>query len=315
MYIGIVRAFFVYFCMFEKPNYLEKGDRVIIVAPAGRIKENGLDQAIVELKSWGLEVTIAHNTLVGHHYFSSTDEDRLTDLQEAFDSTKYKAIFCARGGYGLTRIIDRIDFSFLKISPKWIIGFSDVTALQIALANHGIMSIHSLMPTGFESADPKSVDLLRRLLFGENVSIEVQPNKYNRNGATAAPIIGGNLSLLSASIGTKYEVETIGKILFIEEIDEYLYKIDRMLGQLSRSSKLDDIKGLVIGHMSGIKDTEVPFGVCIEELILNHVAQFDCPVLFDVPVGHEPLNLPIIQGGNYHLEITEKKRSIYYKIN
>jgi len=296
--------------MLKRPNYLQSGDQVIIIAPAGRIKENGLERAIVELKQWGLEVHVSKHALVGHHYFSSTDENRLTDLQEAFDSTEYKAIFCARGGYGITRIIDQVDFSLLKKSPKWIVGFSDVTALQIALANHSIMSIHSLMPTGFESADPESVDLLRKLLFGENVSIEARPNIYNRNGVAVAPIIGGNLSLLSASLGTKYEVVTDGKILFIEEIDEYLYKIDRMLGQLNRSGKLDNLKGLVIGHMSAMKDTVVPFGVGVEELILGHVTQFDYPVLFDVALGHEPLNLPIIQGCKYQLEITEKRGSL-----
>jgi muramoyltetrapeptide carboxypeptidase len=310
MPIGIVRAFFVYFYMLNKPDYLQKGDQVIIVAPAGRIKDQGLEFAIEELKQWGLVVVVAKHALVGHHYFSATDEQRLADLQEAIDSMEFKAVFCARGGYGLTRILDRLDFSALINHPKWVVGFSDVTALHIALSNIGMMSVHSLMPTGFELAKSESVTLLKKLLFGEDVAIQALPSSYNRIGNVLAPLIGGNLSLLSASIGTKYELETKGKILFIEEVDEYLYKIDRMLGQLNRSGKLQYLTGLVIGHMSGMKDTLVPFGVGVEELILDHVAQFDYPVLFEAPMGHEPWNLPIIQGGMYDLEVSQDKGTL-----
>ncbi len=289
--------------MYKKPDYLQKGDQVVIIAPSGRIKEGGLDQAIKTLKNWGLKVIVSEHACDGHHYFSASDQHRLSDLQDAIDSSTYKAIFCARGGYGLTRIIDQVDFSALQKYPKWIVGFSDVTALHLALSLHELQSIHAVMPTGFEQAESTTVRSLQEMLFGEEILIETTNNSFNIAGATEAPITGGNLSLLSSSIGSKYELETDGKILFIEEIDEYLYKIDRMIGQLSRSGKLTKLKGLVVGQMSEMKDTTIPFGATVEELILDHVSQYDYPVLFDVPVGHDPLNLPIVQGGIYQLDV------------
>ena len=300
-----VMAFFVYFCMHKRPDYLQKGDQVAIVAPSGRIKEGGLDYAINLLTQWGLDITIGDHVFDGHYYFSGREQDRLSDLQTAINSSGYKAIFCARGGYGLTKIIDKVDFSPLKKSPKWFIGFSDITAMHLALSSHGFQSIHSVMPTGFEDADQSSIESLRNLLFGNFTKIEALTNKHNQQGKVKAAIIGGNLSLLSASIGTKYELQTDGKILFIEEIDEYLYKIDRMLGQLSRSGKLSNIKGLVVGHLSQMKDTNIPFGMDVFELILDHVSKYDFPVIFDVPVGHELLNLPIVQEAVYELEVNE----------
>lgn len=299
--------------MYKRPDYLQEGDTVVVIAPAGKIKEEGLDQAIAELKDWGLEVVIGNHALDGHNYFSASDQYRLADLQNAIDSLEYKAIFCARGGYGLTRIIDQVDFCSFATFPKWIIGFSDVTSLHLALSRHKTESIHSVMPTGFVSANPISVEYLRKVLFGEKIIIESKPNKYSRCGNAEALIIGGNLSLLSASIGTKDELKTTGKILFIEEIDEYLYKIDRMLGQLNRSGKLSNLKGLVIGHMTGIKDTTVPFGVKIEQMILEHVSLYDYPVLFDVPVGHEPINFPILQEGMYQLEVSKEGGTLRMK--
>ena len=293
--------------MYKRPSYLQRGDEVVIIAPAGRIKEGGLDQSVLELKKWGLKVTIGKHALDGYNYFSGTDQGRLKDLQSAINSPKHKAIFCARGGYGLTRIIDQIDFSELKVFPKWITGFSDVTTLHLALAKHEIQSIHSLMPTGFESADERSIESLRKILFGESIVMDVDPSKYNKYGQEEASLIGGNLSLLSASIGTKYELHTAGKILFIEEIDEYLYKVDRMLGQLSRSGKLSKLKGLIIGQMSQMKDTAIPFGINVQQLILDHVSQYDYPVLFNMPIGHQPLNLPVVQEGIYQLDVNERR--------
>jgi muramoyltetrapeptide carboxypeptidase len=299
-------AFFVYFYMNTRPNYLQKGDAVIIIAPAGRIRDGGLDRALEILQGWGLEVIISDHALDGYNYFSASDFDRLSDLQRALDSTDYKAIFCARGGYGLTRIIDQLDFTQFIKSPKWVIGFSDVTALHLTLSKRGMMSIHSIMPTGLESAEDQTVDSLRMMLFGEQLVIVTPESKSNRKGTCEGSIIGGNLSLLSSSIGTKNELQTDGKILFIEEIDEYLYKIDRMIGQLCRSGKLSKLGGLVIGHMSLMKDTEVPFGMDVQHLILDHVAEYDFPVLFNFPVGHEPLNLSIMQEELYRLEVTDK---------
>lgn len=305
-----VMAFFVYFCMHKRPEYLQRGDSVAIVAPSGRIKQGGLDYAVNLLAQWGLDITIGDHALDGHYYFSGKDEDRLSDLQRAINSSEYKAIFCARGGYGLTKIIDDVDFSPFFSSPKWLIGFSDVTALHLALSSLGFQSIHSVMPTAFQEADQSSIESLRKLLFGEPINIDIPENTHNQLGRSEAPIIGGNLSLLSASIGTKHELQTEGKILFIEEIDEYLYKIDRMMGQLSRSGKLKNIRGLVVGQMSQMKDTKMPFGMDVYQLILDHVSKHDYPVIFDVPIGHESYNQPIIQEAEYHLEVNEAGASL-----
>ncbi len=291
--------------MHIRPDYLQKGDQVIIIAPAGRIKECGLDCAVRQLTTWGLKVTVSDHAEDGDGYFSALDIHRLGDLQQAIDSTTYKAIFCARGGYGVTRILDKIDFSALRKYPKWIVGFSDITALHLALSAHGLQSIHSVMPTGFEQADQEAIDTLRGVLFGELVRIDVLPHSSNRTGRAEAQIIGGNLSLLSSSIGTKYEPQTDGKILFIEEIDEYLYKIDRMMGQLGRSGKLANLKGLVVGQMSQMKDTSAPFGKDVYGLILDHISAYNYPVLFDAPIGHEPLNLAIAQEATYKMEVTD----------
>jgi len=299
-------AFFVSFNMYRRPEYLQNGDQIVIIAPGGRVKEGGLELAIQELQGWGLKIEIADHVWQGHDYFSASDKNRLTDLQDAMNSNKYKAVFCARGGYGLTRIIDQVDFSLLRKWPKWIIGFSDVTTLQLALSSQKLQSIHAVMPAGFGGADQRSTENLQNVLFGDHFEIKVATNSKNRKGVTLARMIGGNLSLLSASIGTKYEVDTTDRILFIEEIDEYLYKIDRMLGQLNRSGKLSNLKGLVVGHMSKLKDTTVPFGAKIEDLILDHIAQYDYPVMFDTPTGHEPLNLPIVQEGMYQMEVRRR---------
>lgn len=291
--------------MCKSPDYLQIGDEVVIIAPAGRIKEGGLDHAVSHLTDWGLKIIIGDHADDGYDYFSASDLDRLSDLQSAIDSPTYKAIFCARGGYGLTRIIDKVDFSALQNHPKWIIGFSDITAAHLALSSHGSQSIHSIMPTGFEFADQITIDSLKEILFGEHFKIDISHNKCNKNGKIEARIIGGNLSLLSSSLGTKYELQTDGRILFMEEVDEYLYKIDRMLGQLNRAGKLTNLKGLVVGHMSKMKDTSNPFGKNIYELILDHVLPYGYPILFDVPIGHDSLNLPIIQEAIYKMEVTD----------
>ena len=297
--------------MHKKPDYLQKKDRVVIIAPSGKVRQGTLDCAVKQLTSWGLEVTIGDHVHDDYYYFSASDQNRLHDLQHAINSPEYKAIFCARGGYGLTRIIDQVDFSPLQKSPKWVVGFSDITALHLALSAHGLQSIHSVMPTGFSLADQRPVDSLRKVLFGKNIIIKtLDDHPNNRKGEVVAPIIGGNLSLLSSSIGTKHELDTEEKILFIEEIDEYLYKIDRMFTQLRRSEKLSKLKGLVIGQMSQIKDTTIPFGIDVYSLILDRVSQHDYPVLFQMPIGHEPLNLPLIQEAIYQMKVNENGGSI-----
>ncbi|MEO1051366.1 MAG: LD-carboxypeptidase [Bacteroidota bacterium] len=276
-----------------KPAYLQAGDEVAIVAPARKIDQKSLDTAQEVLRSWGLKVVLGSNVYSEYGYFAGTDEERLSDLQEALDSPRIKAIFCARGGYGMTRIVDRISFDEFMISPKWVVGFSDITALHLKLARLEVESIHGVMPLFFNpNADP-ATDSLRSVLFGTEAAIEYPRGKFDRCGKASGQLVGGNLSLIVDSLGTSNEIETEGRILYVEEIDEYLYKVDRMLVQLKRSGKLRRASAVIVGHMSYIKDTQLPFGKSVEEIFLEHTEEYGYPVAFDFPFGHEKRNLAI----------------------
>lgn len=275
-----------------QPRSLKKGDIIGIVAPAGKIKSDSLDKAISILESWGLKAQIGdHIFSNAHSYFSGSDDERFQDFQQILDAPKLQAIICARGGYGTTKIIDRLDFtSFLKY-PKWIVGFSDVTALHLKLHQLGIESIHSVMPIQFPKPEyEESVESLRRILFGEVELIQAKPSDSNRPGSASGQVIGGNLSLLVDSLGTATEVDTVDKILVIEEVGEYRYKLDRMFMQLKRAHKFEHLAGLIIGHMTDIQDTEVGFGQTVEDIILEKVKDNSYPVAFNFPTGHEAPN-------------------------
>ncbi|WP_255518161.1 LD-carboxypeptidase [Fulvivirga sp. M361] len=291
-----------------RPPLLKPGNTVGIVAPARMILPSQIARGIATLESWGLEVVQGESLFCKEGYFAGTDRQRLEDFQQMIDLSSVNCIFCARGGYGMTRILDDLDLSPLQKSPKWIIGFSDITALHLALNKAGIESIHGLMPVQFDYVDSESsADQLRRLLFRGDGSISAQRNEYNRNGTVSAPIVGGNLSLICDSLGTSSEVQTHDRILFLEEIDEYLYKIDRMLVQLKRAGKLDQLKGLVIGDFSNTKDTQIPFGKLLETVILEHVSNYDYPVAFNLPAGHEIPNfsIPLMREVKLHVTNSE----------
>ncbi|MEM9859377.1 MAG: LD-carboxypeptidase, partial [Bacteroidota bacterium] len=211
---------------------------------------------------------------------------------------------CARGGYGMTRILDNLDLSSLDASPKWIIGFSDITALHLALAKKGLCSVHGLMPVQFGYYDAeRSIEGLRQLLFEGKGIIDAPGSNFNRLGKCCAPMVGGNLSLVVDSLGTASEISTDRRILFLEEIDEYLYKVDRMLTQLKRAGKFDFLAGLVIGDFSQMKDTQIPFGQCLENIILDKVSGYDYPVAFGFPIGHEIPNYAIPLMGEVKLKV------------
>lgn len=279
--------------MINQPQPLRAGDKVAIVAPAGKLVEGTLEIALSTFKKWGLTVIIGEHVEKGYNYFSASDADRISDFQKALNSQEIKAIFCARGGYGTTRIIDQLDFKPFLSSPKWLVGFSDITTIHFVLHNLGLQSIHATMPTGFRNADERSIESLRRVLFGENITYEVSRHHMNRTGTAKAPIIGGNLSIINDSLGTLSEIEFDGKILFIEEIDEYLYKLDRMMVQLKRAQKLEKLAGLIVGNMTAMKDSNVPFGKEAFEIIHEHTAGFTYPIAFGLPIGHGPLNYAI----------------------
>ncbi|MEQ8424236.1 MAG: LD-carboxypeptidase [Cyclobacteriaceae bacterium] len=273
---------------------IQRGQTIGIVTPARKVDDQLLLKGCEVIKSWGLNVKMGKHCFSNKpNYLAASDEERLDDMQRMLDDPSVVAIFCARGGYGTTRIVDRLNFdNFLK-KPKWIVGFSDITALHLKLHELGIESIHGCMPTQYSKPEYKeSVDSLIQILFeGKDSIIEVPSNKRNKQGKATGKIIGGNLSLVVDSLGTDGEVDTNGKILILEEIDEPLYKIDRMLTQLKRAKKFSHLSGLVIGHMTDIKDTELPFGQSIEELVLDKIESYQYPVAFDFPIGHQAPNI------------------------
>ena len=276
---------------------LTSGNKICLVAPGRKVSADDTAQALLIFESWALEVSLGKNLYSEHHsYLSGTDQERLSDLQQALDDPSIKAIICARGGYGSSRIIDQIDFTKFKKHPKWIVGFSDITCFHLACSSMGIHSVHGAMPIQFSKKEASdSVESLRKVLFGEATKIETVPTEQNRYGMANAQLVGGNLSLLVDSLGTKYEVATDNKILVIEEVDEPYYKIDRMLTHLKRAGKFNRIAGLAVGHMTEIGQTKLPFLESVEEILLSKI-DTGIPVAFNLPVGHEHPNRAWIQG-------------------
>lgn len=297
-----------------QPPFLKQDDTVSIVAPGRKLDEETISTAVSVLKSWGLNVSTGKNLFsLNHSYLSGTDAERLNDLQHALDDPSVGAIICARGGYGTTRILDQLDFtSFLK-NPKWICGFSDITALHLKIQAMNVQSIHSTMPVMFPKKESaSSVESLKSLLFGRAGSLHAETSDNNRPGNCSGELVGGNLSLLTDSLGTSSEVETDNRILIIEEIDEYIYRLDRMLVQLKRAGKLKNLAGLVIGHMTDMKESELPFGERVQRIILNHAGEYEYPVAFNFPTGHENPNLAWIQGAKGRLLVNDKKSTLTF---
>ena len=293
------------------PPYLQPGDTIAIVCPAGYMPRERATTCIETLQAWGYRVRIG-TTLGGpsENYFSGTDDERLAELQQMLDDPEVKAILCGRGGYGLTRIIDRIDFTRFVKTPKWIAGFSDITILHTHIwSNYKIVTLHSPMAGAFNDggADDVYVQSLRRALAGEEANYTCPPHPFNRVGVATGRLVGGNLSLIAHLIGTASDIKTKEKILFLEDVGEYRYNIDRMLHQLKRSGKLDRLAGLVIGGITESKDTLRPFGASVEEIVRDIVNEYDYPVCFGFPVSHERENYALKIGVQHELEITPEK--------
>jgi muramoyltetrapeptide carboxypeptidase len=288
-----------------QPPALQPGHTVGIVAPGRKVHPQELHTAQNVFESWGLQVQLGKHVFTNHHaYLAATDAERLEDLQYMMDHEGVHAIVAARGGYGITRILDQLDFSAFLRRPKWVVGFSDLTALHLKLAQVGVQSIHGTMPILFDAADAESsVQSLHNLLTDGTTVLTTGPNKNNRMGTTSGYLIGGNLSLVVDSLGTSSEIETEGKILLLEEVDEYHYKVDRMLVQLKRAGKLDHLAGLVIGHFTDIKDPALPFGESVDALISHHVKPYSYPVAFGFAVGHQQPNLAWRQGEQVTLRV------------
>ncbi len=310
------------------PPLLHKGDKVEIVATARKVTLSDIAKGVEILQSWGLKVVFADNLFEEDNQFAGTDEMRAADLQKAINDRDIKAVFCARGGYGTVRIIDRIDFSSLLESPKWIIGFSDVTVIHNKLNNLGIESLHAPMMTTIADATPESKNALRKVLFGIDSETDEQQGKCetisytatvetsktaNRKGTATGEVVGGNLSMLYSQIGSDSDINTIDKILFIEDLDEYLYHIDRMMMSLKRSGKLEHLKGLIVGAFSDMHDNTVPFGKTAEEIIMDAVKDYDYPVCFNMPFGHISNNMPITLGRKVTMNVGDKEVSLNFE--
>ncbi|MFD2144540.1 S66 peptidase family protein [Mucilaginibacter antarcticus] len=269
-----------------------------------------MDDAVALLQSWGLEVVLGETVTASYHQFSGDDELRARDMQRFIDDDSIKAIFAARGGYGTVRMIDQVDFSRLATNPKWLIGFSDITLLHAHLfANYGLQSIHGQMPVNIPDASAASLKSLKKALFGEEVSYQFQSHSINKPGEATGIVIGGNLSLLISAIGSVSDPDYNSKILFIEDVGEYLYAVDRMMRTLKRAGKLKKLAGIIVGGFTDIKDNDIPFGQTVPEIILDIVKDYDYPVCFDFPAGHIPDNRAVIFGKTAVLAVANNQFS------
>lgn len=294
--------------MKRTPELLKAGDRVAIVATARKISSAELQPAIRLLESWGLEVMLPKNIYAESNQFAGSDAERASDLQWALDREDVKAVFCARGGYGTVRIVDMVDYTHLTEKPKWIVGYSDVTVLHSHLHTLvGMPTLHATMPLNIptdavDKAYP-STESLKRALFEGEVCYNTKKHKLNREGEADGLVVGGNLSILYSLCGSASDIDTEGKILFIEDLDEYLYHIDRMMQNLKRTGKLQRLKGLVVGVMTDMHDNSIPFGKNAEEIVMEAVAEYNYPVCFNAPFGHIGTeNKALILGKRLHMK-------------
>jgi muramoyltetrapeptide carboxypeptidase len=310
-----------------KPAYLKVGDTIAIVAPAGILqgRQATIQKAQKLLESWGLKVVIGKNVYNQNNHFAGTDDERCQDFQDALDNKNVKAIWAARGGYGSVRILDMLDFTQFKQHPKWVIGYSDITAFHNHIHNLGFETLHAMMPTSLEEKPEEIIETIstfKKALFGENLKYEIPSSTYNRNTSSSSvqtssneikgELIGGNLAILTSMLGSKSQLQTENKILFIEEIGEYKYSIDRMLQSLKRAGYFTKVNAVIIGDMSLVKKNTTKWGSSIEQLILDVVPE-DVPVFFDFPAGHEAENRAMIFGRNVHLVIGSKQYSVTFE--
>lgn len=293
------------------PPPLKTGDKIAIIATARKISPPEMQPAISILESWGLKVVLGKNLYKKEFQFAGTEAERLKDLQNALNDKSIKAILFARGGYGTTQLVGDIIFSDFTNNPKWLIGFSDITALHLEANVLNIETVHAPMALNFATTPAKTVNQLKRILFGEQLSYVVKKSKLNRPGTAKGVLIGGNLSMIYASMGTLSYSNFFNKILFIEDLDEYLYHLDRMMVSLDLAAVLMNISGLIVGGMNNMRDntkkfgfkTNNPFGKTAHEIILERVRRYNFPVCFDFPAGHIKNNNPLILGREVELKV------------
>jgi len=285
---------------------LKAEDAIALISTARKVSKEELNFAVNLLESWGLKVCFGENLFNKDHQFSGTSKQRTQDLQSALDDENIKAILFVRGGYGSVQLVDHIDWSNFQQNPKWLIGFSDITVFHAHIhQKFDLPTLHAAMPITFPKNTKSSLNNLKKILFGEEVSYKINKHPFNRKGKATGEIIGGNLSILYSLLGSESQVNTNGKILFIEDLDEYLYHIDRMMQALKRGGMLNNLAGLIVGGMSDMNDNEIPFGKNAEEIIRDIVSQYDYPIAFGFPAGHIDDNHPIVFGKQTILEVSE----------
>jgi len=290
------------------PPYLTAGDTIGIVAPARKVKREELEFAIHWWERKGFRVALGKHLFAEDHQYAGSDTARIEDFQNMLDNSNIKAIFCARGGYGTLRIIDKLEFLGFSLEPKWICGFSDVTVLHSHINKTcGIATIHSTMPISANGNSIINLETLFQILIGENPLYECKQHPLNRTGKCIGEITGGNLSLLYALSGSISDLDTTHKILFIEDVDEYLYHIDRMMLQLKRAGKLKNLAGLLVGSFTKMKDNDIAFGNTFEQIIREHCEEYVFPIAFNFPAGHDEVNVAMKLGAAYTLTVENEK--------
>ena len=295
------------------PPSLQKGDTIAIVSTARKNIDDNLKPAIDLLHSWGLEVVIGKTIGLDNNQLAGTDAERAADFQQQLDNPNIKAIWCVRGGYGTVRMIDLLDFTKFKQSPKWIVGFSDVTVIHSYINNLNIATIHGAMPITVGKASVESIESLRKSLFGESLNYEIPFDAANRLGNTKGEIVGGNLSILYSLMGSNAQIDCKGKILFIEDLDEYLYHIDRMMMSLKRCGCFDGLNGLIVGTMTKMKDNDIPWGKNANQIIEDVTKGYSFPVLYNFPAGHFRDNRALIFGKQVSLELNKETSKVTFE--
>lgn len=297
-----------------RPRYLRQGDVIGVVAPAGSLLQREIESALDLIRSWGLQVKPGKHLFKKKGSFAGSDDQRFDDLQSMLDSADIQAVLCARGGYGTLRIIDRLNFEGFKRHPKWLVGYSDITILHSALQLAGFESIHGAMPRIVSPAEPDlvSFDSLRAMLFGETGEYSLPPHHLNRKGSAEGILTGGNLSVLHSMAGTPFDIDTAGKILFIEDVGEYLYHVDRMMMNLKLRGRLSGLAGLIIGDMTDMKSSPSGYRTPAFKIINDAVAGYDYPVIYAFPAGHATPNLALPFGRNVSLTVTAREVSIKF---
>lgn len=296
----------------KQPPLLQKGDIVALVATARKHTENLLEPAQKLLESWGLRVRLGATIGLEYHQLAGTDAERAQDFQNQCDDPEVKAIWCVRGGYGTVRMLDYVDFSKLKTDPKWIIGYSDITVFHAHLLSLGLQSIHGFMAFDATKVTEEAKKYLQLALFEKKLKYEIPTHHLNRLGNSEGIIIGGNVSVLYSLLGSVSAPDFQDKILFLEDLDEYLYHMDRMLMNLKRCGVFNKIKGLVVGGMTQMHDSTIPWGKNIQEIIYEHVSDYNFPVAFEFPAGHILDNRAIIMGATVQLSVSESSTKLIF---